>query len=84
MPLEFNCGYHICVLYIKDINHCLKSESADKLSAKLRQLINVWQKNFYYAQKLQEQAHNWGFKPKSYFSRNKVWLNCKYIKTKYI
>ena len=42
----------------------------------------VCQKNLYYAQGLQKQAHNKGMKPKSYALDDKVWLNSKYLKTK--
>ena len=55
---------------------------ADKLSIELRELIIVYRKNFYYAQKFQKQAYNKDVKPKSYDFYNKIWLNSKYIKTK--
>ena len=43
----------------------------------------VCQKNLYYAQEFENQAYNKGVKPQSYVSDTKVWLNSKYIKTKY-
>ena len=55
----------------------------DKLLAKLRKLIIVYRENLYYAQKLLKQAHDKGVKPWSYAFGDKVWLNNKYIKTKY-
>lgn len=65
--------------YKKKINFRFKSKSLDKLLAELKQMI-VCQKNFYYAQELQNQAHNKGVKPRGYAPGNKIWL--KYIKTK--
>ena len=79
---ELNCGYHPCVFFEKDTNPCSQSKLADKLSAKLQDLITVCQENLYHAQELQKQAHDKGVKPRSYASGNKVWLNSKYIKTK--
>ena len=42
----------------------------------------VYQKIFYYALKLQKQAHNQGVKPRSYAFVNKVWLKSKYVRAK--
>ena len=66
----------------KNINLRFKSKMAEKLSAELRKLITVYQKNFYHAQKLKKQAHNRNIKLSSCILRNKVWLNNKYTKTK--
>ena len=41
------------------------------------------QKNLQHAQELQKRAHNKGTKRRSYAPGEKVWLNSKYIKTKY-
>ena len=43
----------------------------------------AYRENLQYAQKLQKRAHNKGSKPKSYALSKKIWLNSKYIKTKY-
>ena len=80
---ELNCGYHPRILYRDDINPRSKSKSADKLSAKLRELIIICQKNLHHAQELQKQANDKATKPKSYVPSNKVWLNSKYIKIKW-
>ena len=82
IPFELNCGYHPHVSFEKDINPCSKSKTADKLSAKLKKLMTVCQKNLHHAQELQKQAHNKGVKPKSCTTEDKVWLNSKYLKTK--
>ena len=46
-------------------------------------MIIVCQENLYYVLNLQKQAHNKRVKPRSYISNDKVWLNSKYIKTKW-
>ena len=81
-PFELNYGYHPCVYFKEDTNPFFWSKTADKLSAKLRELMTVYQENLYYTQKLEKQAHNKGVNPKSYTPRDKVWLNSKYLKTK--
>ena len=45
--------------------------------------MTVCQKNPYHAQELQKQAHDKSIKPKSYALSDQVWLNNKYIKTKW-
>ena len=40
-PFELNCRYHPCVSYKEDLDPCLKSKIAEKLSSKLRELITV-------------------------------------------
>ena len=80
---ELNYGYHPCILFEEDINPCSWLKSADVLLAKQQDLMSVCWDNLYHAQELQKQAHDQGVKPKSYASSNKVWLNKKYIKTKY-
>ena len=82
IPFKVNCGYHLWIIYKKDIVLHFKSKSADKLLAKLEELMIVCWKNFYHAQKFQKQAHHKGVKLRSYGSSDKVWLNSKYIKTK--
>ena len=79
---ELNCGYHPRMSYEEDVKPRSKSKSADELSAKLRELMIVCQKNLHHAQELQKRAHNKGVKSRSYAPGDKVWLNSKYIKTK--
>ena len=79
---ELNYDYHSQILYEEDVDPHSQSKSANKLSAELRELMIVCQKNFYHVQELQKQAHDKGVKPWSYALGKKVWLNGKYIKTK--
>ena len=81
-PFKLNCGYHPQMSYEEKVDPCFKSKSADELSAELKELMIVCQKNLHHAQELQKQAHDKGVKPRSYASVDKVWLNSKYIKTK--
>ena len=80
---KLNYGYYSCISFKKDTNLHSKSKSVDKLSAELRKLIIVCQKNLHHFQELQKQAYNKSVKPKSYAPGNKIWLNTKYIKTKH-
>ena len=79
---ELNCGYHLPISFKEDIHTRSWSESANKLSDELRELMIVCRENLYYAQELQKQAQNKDIKSWSYAFNNKVWLNSKYIKTK--
>ena len=81
-PFELNCGYYSWILYKENVDFCFKSKLANKLSAELKELMIVYQKNLHYTQKLRKQVYNKGVKPKNYAPNNKVWLNSKYIKTK--
>lgn len=54
------------VSFEKDFNICFKSKSAKKLSAKLRNLMIIYQENLYYAQDLQKRTYDKGVKPRSY------------------
>ena len=69
--------------YKENIDHRSKFKLADKLSAKLQELMTVCQENLHHAQKLQKRAHNKGVKPRSYASGDKIWLNTKCLKTKH-
>ena len=51
------------MLYKEEVDLYLQSKSADKVSKELRELIIVYRKNLYHAQKLQKQAYNKGVKP---------------------
>ena len=68
--------------YKEDVDPRSQSKLADKLLAKLRELMIVCWENLYPAQKLQKRVHNKGVKPRSYSLGKKVWLNSKYIKIK--
>ncbi len=81
-PFELNCGYHRRVLFEEDIDICLRSRSTIKLVKELRELIEVYCQNLFYAQELQKRAHDKGVKSRSYALDKKFWLNSKYIKTK--
>ena len=81
-PFELNYGYYPRILYEEEVDSRSKSKSANKLLAKLRELMIVCRENLYHTQELQKRAHNKSVKPRSYAPGNKVWLNSKYIKTK--
>ena len=80
---ELNCGYHPHVFFEDKYNACSKSCSAKGLAIELRELLNICCQNLLHTQDLQKQTHNKSVKPRSYSSDEKVWLNSKYIKTKY-
>ena len=52
-PFKLNCEYDLWMSYKDDIDPCSKSRSADKLSAKLRELMIICQKNLHHAQEFQ-------------------------------
>ena len=81
-PFKLNCGYHLQMLYKKEVDPRSKSKPVNKLSAELRELMIICQENLRHAQELQKRAHDRGIKPKSYIPSDKVLLNSKYIKTK--
>ena len=49
---ELNCGYHACVSYKKDVDHCSKSKSADDLANDLGELMIVCRENLHHTQNL--------------------------------
>ena len=81
-PFEFNCGYHFCVSYEKNLDPCSKLKTAEEQFSELQNLMAVCQQNLHHAQKLQKGAHNKGVKPQSYALGNKVQLNSKHLRTK--
>ena len=81
-PFELNHGYYPQMIYKEKVDSCSKSKSVNKLSAKLKELMIIYQNNLHYAQKLQKRAHDKGVKPRSYTSGKKTLLNSNYIKTK--
>ena len=82
-PFEFNCGYHLCVSYKENIDSHSRSKEIDELTEKLKNLMAACRENLQHAQKLQKWAYNKRTKHRSYALGEKVWLNNKYIKTKY-
>ena len=57
--------------------------SANDLANDLRELMIVCRENLQHSQNLQKRAHDKDTKPRSYTPGNKIWLNSKYIKTKW-
>ena len=49
---ELNYRYHFWMFYKKNIDFYSKFKSANKLSTKPRELMIIFKKNLYYAQKL--------------------------------
>lgn len=48
MIFVINCNYYLCNLYKKDINLKFRLKIIDKLLAKLRKSIIIYQKNPFY------------------------------------
>lgn len=82
MHFELNYSYHPHVSYKNNINSRFRFGSAEKLSTNLRELITIYLKNLYHAQKLENRAHDKNVKLRSYIYKKKIWLNSKYIKIK--
>ena len=82
-PFELNCGYYPWMSYEKKVDSRSKSKLTDKLLAELREMMIVCQENLHHAQELQKRVHDKGIKPRSYAPGGKIWLNSKYIKTKW-
>ena len=74
-PFELNCDYHPRISYKERVDPCSKSKSADKLSAKLKELMIVYQENLHHAQEIQNGGHNKGVKYKSYAPNKKILLS---------
>ena len=47
-PFELNCSYHLQMFYKKNVNLCSNSNLANKLLAKLKEIIIICQENFYH------------------------------------
>ena len=58
--------------YKEDVNPRFQSKLADKVSAKLKELIIICQENLYHAQELQKRAYDKGVKPRSYAPGKKL------------
>ena len=46
---ELNCGFHLQVLFEKDIDHHFRSRLTNKLVNKLRKLIKICCQNLFHA-----------------------------------
>ena len=80
---ELNYSYNPQMSYEEKVDPRSQFKSANKLSAEPGNLMVIYCENLYYAQELQKQAHNKSVKTKNYVSSEKIWLNSKYIKTKW-
>ena len=47
-PFKLNCGYHLRILFKKDVNPNSKSCYDNKLAKKLRKLMKVYYQNLFY------------------------------------
>ena len=52
MLFKFYCDYYLKILFKENVNICSKSCFADKLTEKLRELIEVYYQNLFYIQEL--------------------------------
>lgn len=77
---KINYKYYFQILYKKDINFNFKFKLANKLLVKLKKLIIICYKNFYYTQNFEKYIYN--NKLKSNIFNNKFLLNNNYIKIK--
>ena len=48
-PFELNYGYHPCVSFEEDTNPCSQSKTADKLLAKLQELMTICREKLHHA-----------------------------------
>lgn len=80
---KLNYRFHLQVLFEADANTCSTSRLANKLADKLSKLIEVCCQTLLHVQELQKKAYDKGVKSRNYFPSEKVWLNNKYIKTKW-
>ncbi len=82
IPFKLNCKYHSQVLFKEIVDPRSRSYYTYKLAEELRELMEIYYQNLFYAQKLQKKTYGKRVKSYSYALGNKVWLNSKYIKTK--
>ena len=82
ISFKFNCGYHLCVSYEKDLDPRSKSKIAEELSSELQNFIAIYQQNLHHVQEFQKQAHDKRVKLQSYTPGDKVWLSSKHLITK--
>lgn len=79
---ELNYKYHCRVFFKDEVDFYSKSRFVNKLTNKLRELIQICCQNLFYIQKLLKKVSDEKIKNQSDVFSNKVWLNNKYIKTK--
>ncbi len=82
IPFKLNCGCYLRVSFEKDVGPRSRSRSANKLVEELRELMEICYLNQLHVQERQKRAHDKGVKSRSYAPDKKIYLNCKYIKTK--
>lgn len=49
---ELHYGYYLCILYKQDFNPYSNLKIVEKLTSELENLIDIYQQNLYYIQKL--------------------------------
>ena len=54
-PFELNCNFYPEISFKNDVDPCSRSCSDNKLVKELRELIDIYQQNLLYAQKLQKE-----------------------------
>ena len=62
-PFKLNYSFYPRVFFKDDIDFCSRSCTANKLAKELRELIDIYQQNLFYAQKFQKRAHDKSVKP---------------------
>lgn len=67
---KLNFSYYLPIFFKENFNFRFQSKLANKLLIKLKKLRIIFQKNFYYIQKLQIYIYNKNAKPKSYVLDN--------------
>lgn len=82
ISFELNYRDHLSISFKYDIYLCLKSNSAKKLTKKLKDQISIYQQTLILVQKLQKQVYNKVVKLYSYTPIEKIWLNSKYTRIK--
>ena len=81
-PFKLKYGFYLKVSYKEDVDPCSRSKTADQLFNELQTLMSICRENLWHTQELLKYYHDKYAKLRNYTSRNKVWLNSKYIKTK--
>ena len=72
ISFELNCEYHLWISYKIDLNPRSELKIMEKLSFKLRNLMDVCEQNLYHAHDFLKQAHNKGVKPQNYALGDKI------------
>ena len=69
---KLNYEYYLYIFYKEDVEPRSWSNTANKLTEELRNLMVLYRENLQYTQKLQKQAQNKGIKSRSYDLNKKV------------